>query len=165
MKRLILAAAILAASSFSAQAADLIGHDGKATGTVTAEQAGDDVLIRVMAEGLTPGWHGIHIHGKGDCSDHAAFKSSGSHAAHEGEAHGFESGKAVHMGDLPNIWAGADGKAGAEFLKPGMKLADLQDADGSAVVIHAKADDYKSQPAGDSGDRVACAVIEAPAGK
>jgi Cu-Zn family superoxide dismutase len=164
MKHIILASlAVLGLGVFPAHAADLIGHNGKTTGTVVLQQMGKDVLIRVMAEGLTPGWHGIHIHAVGDCSDHAAFKSAGGHAMRKGEMHGIENGRATHLGDLPNLWAGADGKASAEFIKPNMNVSELQDADGSAIVIHDKADDYKSQPAGDAGARVACAVVEPPA--
>ncbi|WBO22485.1 superoxide dismutase[Cu-Zn] [Sphingomonas abietis] len=139
---------------------------GAVIGHVTLTDAPHGVLLRVEASGLTPGWHGIHFHEKGDCSD-AAFKMSGGHVhTMTPSIHGLLNPQASDQGDLPNIFAGADGTATAELFTPlvalhaGTARADLLDADGSAVVIHAAADDYKTQPIGGAGARVACAVVK-----
>ncbi|HEU0162999.1 MAG TPA: superoxide dismutase family protein [Rhizomicrobium sp.] len=144
----------------------LKGNDGSAKGTVTVTGAPKGVVLRIEASGLTPGWHGAHFHEKGDCSD-AKFTSAGSHVhgAVPKVVHGLLNPEANDSGDLPNIYVGADGKATVELysslvlLNTGGALPGLLDADGSALVIHAKPDDYKSQPIGGAGDRVACAVI------
>jgi Cu-Zn family superoxide dismutase len=154
----LLASAALLAAPVLAQApvtAPLRGLGG----SVTVMSAPKGVLIRVEASGLKPGWHAAHIHEKGDCSD-AAFKLAGAHV--HGAApvvHGLLNPAATDNGDLPNLFAAADGSAKAEFFTTAVTLASLQDADGSALVIHANPDDYKSQPIGGAGDRVGCAVI------
>lgn len=130
-----------------------------AGGSVALTAAPKGVLVHIEASGLTPGWHAVHFHEKGDCSD-AAFKMSGGHV--HGTAplvHGLLNPAASDDGDLPNIYAAADGTAKAEFFTTLVRMASLQDADGSALVIHAKPDDFSSQPIGGAGDRVACAVI------
>lgn len=129
-------------------------------GTAIATSAPKGVLLKVNVTGLTPGWHAIHLHEKGDCSD-AAFKMAGGHT--HGAApvvHGLLNAAATDTGDLPNIYAAGDGSAHAELFTGLVTLADLQDEDGSALVIHAKPDDYTSQPIGGAGDRVGCAVIK-----
>jgi Cu-Zn family superoxide dismutase len=158
--------ALSAASLFPALAgtSDLKAPDGAARGTITVSAAPKGVLLKVEAKGLTPGWHGIHFHEKGSCAD-PKFTSAGSHV-HNAKpvVHGLLNPAANDSGDLPNILAGADGTATAEIysalvsFKGGMQPS-LLDADGSAVVIHANADDHTSQPIGGAGDRVACAVI------
>ena len=91
----------------------------------------------------------------------AGFKKSGSHTGHgSGVEHGLLNPKGPESGDLPNIYAAADGAAKAEVFIAGMKLIDIVDADGTAVIIHAKVDDHVSQPIGGAGDRVACGVIK-----
>ena len=140
--------------------------DGPATasfkgvgGSVTAVPAPKGVLLKVDVSGLTPGWHAIHLHEKGDCSD-AAFKMAGGHThGMAASVHGLLNPAATDNGDLPNLFAAADGSAKAEFFTTAVALASLQDADGSALVIHANADDYSTQPIGGAGDRVGCAVI------
>jgi superoxide dismutase, Cu-Zn family len=129
-------------------------------GSVTAVAAPKGVLLKVDAAGLTPGWHAIHLHAKGDCSD-AKFTAAGGHT--HGAApvvHGLLNPAATDTGDLPNIFAAADGTAKAELFTTMATLDALQDADGSAVVIHAKPDDYTTQPIGGAGDRVGCAVVK-----
>jgi superoxide dismutase, Cu-Zn family len=144
---------------------ELKGAEGSSHGTVTVTSAPKGVLLRIEARGLRPGWHGIHFHEKGDCSD-AKFTSAGGHVhATNPVVHGLLNPKANDAGDLPNIRAGNDGVAIAEFYSTLVSLSGgsapaLMDADGSAVVIHANPDDYKSQPIGGAGDRVACAVIK-----
>lgn len=145
--------------------APLKGVGGATIGQVTLTDAPNGVLLHVEASGLTPGWHGIHFHENADCSD-AAFKSAGGHVhSMTPTTHGLLNPAANDQGDLPNIHAGADGMAMAEIFAPmvalhaGTSRANLLDADGSSVVIHAKPDDYASQPIGGAGDRVACAVV------
>ena len=148
----------------------LMGPGNAARGTVTVEAAPKGVIVRVEATGLTPGWHGIHFHEKGDCSN-ADFTSAGAHVHGAGVAapavHGLLNPAATDSGDLPNIYAAADGTAHAELFSPLVMLSGgmagmpaLLDADGAAVVIHANPDDYKAQPIGGAGARVACAVLK-----
>ena len=128
-------------------------------GSVTAMPAPKGVLLKIDAKGLTPGWHAVHLHEKGDCSD-AAFKMAGGHThGMAPSVHGLLNPAATDTGDLTNIYAAADGTAKAELFTTMVTMAGLQDADGSAVVIHAKPDDYSTQPIGGAGDRVGCAVI------
>lgn len=120
------------------------------------------LLIRLDAAGLKQGWHGFHFHQKGTCDD-SGFKGSGDHMAHGGSPHGILS-SGPHIGDLPNIYASADGIAKVDIIAPGLTLKGsdgLLDKDGTAIIIHANADDYQSQPSGAAGDRIACGVIEA----
>ena len=117
-----------------------------------------------MPKRLKPGWHGLHFHEKGACSD-PKFTSAGAHVhAANPVVHGLLNPQANDAGDLPNIHVGTDGTATAELYSTLVSLSGgsapaLMDADGSAVVIHANPDDYNSQPIGGAGDRVACAVI------
>lgn len=158
------AAAMLAAAAAGAQAparvtADLKNSAGETVGTVTLTEAPKGVVMRVESRGLTAGWHGLHFHEKGDCSK-ADFTSAGAHVHGATPAvHGLLNPAASDQGDLPNIHAGADGAAAAEVFSQLVTIKDLRDADGSAVVIHANADDYTAQPIGGAGPRVACAVI------
>lgn len=142
---------------------------GAPAGSVTLTAAPKGVLMRVEARGLTPGWHAIHVHAVGDCSDAAmGFKKSGGHTHDDAKSvHGLLNPQANDTGDLPNLYAGKDGRATAELFSTLVSLGgagdgrtDLIDADGSALVIHAKPDDYRTQPIGGAGDRVACAVVK-----
>lgn len=141
--------------------ASLVNDSGKAVGSATFRPAEDEgALVAVEVSGLTPGWHGLHIHTTGDCSDHADhFKKAGGHMAEGDEKHGFLAKDGPHEGDLPNLWVGADGTGKAEYFSEELDLSDLIEGDGSALMIHAGPDDYKTDPAGSSGDRVACGVI------
>lgn len=144
--------------------AKFVDAKGEASGEATLTQTPQGVLIRVDVRNLQPGEHAIHIHEAGRCEADGGFKSAGGHYAPRKHEHGFLVEKGAHGGDMPNQFAGDDGRLRAEILNANVTLGSgegtLFDSDGSAIVIHAKADDYKSQPAGDAGDRVACAVIE-----
>ena len=144
---------------------DLIGLGGGARGTVTVTAAPKGVILRIQATGLPPGWHGVHFHEKGDCGD-PKFASAGAHVhAMSPVQHGLLNAMANDDGDLPNLFVGPDGAATVELystlvaLNAGGDRPALLDADGSALVIHAKPDDYMTQPIGGAGDRIACAVI------
>lgn len=145
----------------------LKGPAGEDLGSAILTDAPTGVLITLDAKGLTPGWHGMHFHEKGDCSS-ADFKSSGGHVHGAGErVHGLLNPGLNEAGDLNNIYVAADGTSHAELFSPWTALTDgnprlnLLDADGSAIVIHEKPDDYFTQPIGGAGGRVACGVISA----
>ena len=139
---------------------ELKNSTGQIVGAVTVTEAPKGVLMRVDVKGLTPGWHGMHFHDKGDCSK-SDFTSAGPHVHGSAPAvHGLLNPAATETGDLPNIHVGADGAASAEVSSNLITLTSLRDADGSAVIVHANPDDQMSQPIGGSGARVACAVIK-----
>jgi Cu-Zn family superoxide dismutase len=151
-----------AAPTAQAQA-QLKDGKGQPAGSASFTQSGGMVRMKVNATGLKPGAHGIHIHDVGKC-DAPDFKSAGPHFNPHGKHHGIKSEQGAHAGDLPNLVAAADGKASAEVTLAGVTLEkgekhSLLDANGSALVIHALEDDEKSDPAGNSGDRIACGAI------
>jgi superoxide dismutase, Cu-Zn family len=145
--------------------ARMINRESAEVGSVTFTQSQSGYLhIFVEATGLPPGPHGIHIHETGQCDPTTAFESAGGHYA-GGKEHGFMAENGPHAGDLPNVHVGQDGLLKVEFFTERLSLAEgaanpLRDADGSAIVIHAGPDDYASDPSGNSGDRLACGVIE-----
>ncbi|RCS22202.1 superoxide dismutase family protein [Phyllobacterium salinisoli] len=134
------------------------------TGTVTMTQTSSGIIhIVVDAKGVPPGPHGIHIHETGKCNAADGFESAGGHLA-RGLQHGLHVEAGPHPGDLPNVHVQEDGVLQAEFFTRDFALGSdgeqrLADDDGSAIVLHAGPDDYKSQPSGKSGDRIACGVI------
>lgn len=140
--------------------------DGKDAGVVTATEAPHGVLLKLELKSLTPGWHAIHFHEKGDCGT-PDFKSAGAHVHTTAQVtHGLLNPDANDNGDLPNVFAGADGAATAEVYSTLVSLKGaggrpaLLDADGSAIVVHASPDDHKTQPIGGAGARAACGVIK-----
>lgn len=155
-----------AAGAADRQPGVLYNTAGEQIGTVAVTDAPKGVLLRVEGSKLAPGWHGIHIHEHGDCSD-KGFATAGGHV-HAGDAkpvHGLLVADATDAGDLPNIHVGSDGVLKADLFT-GLVSVDgrdgrpaLKDADGSALVIHENADDYTSQPIGGAGARVACAIL------
>lgn len=156
-------AAALAASTAVAHTTpattDLKNAAGAVVGKVILTAAPKGVLMKVETKGLTPGWHGLHFHEKADCSK-SDFTTAGGHTHSGGErVHGLLNAEANESGDLPNLYVGADGAGAAEVFSSLTTLDALKDADGSAVVIHAGADDHMTQPIGGAGARVACAEI------
>ena len=125
----------------------------------------DEGGVRFFADvrGLPPGQHGIHLHTAGKCEP-PDFTSAGSHFNSAAKKHGLINPDGPHAGDLPNITVGADGTGQLNYLVRGVTLgsgaASLFDAPGTAVVIHAGPDDYRTDPAGNSGARIACGVIQ-----
>ncbi|CDO39001.1 MULTISPECIES: superoxide dismutase family protein [Novosphingobium] len=146
--------------------ATVIGLDGEALGMVTLQDTPTGVLVTTDIKGLPEGEHGFHFHEKGICQPAEKFATSGGHFAAGAAMHGLMVEGGPHGGDMPNQHVGADGVLETQILNTGVTLApgpkSLEDADGSALVIHAGADDYKSQPSGAAGGRIACAVISAP---
>ncbi len=169
MRFTVVAAAALLLSSGVAHAqdtshtADVLNNKGASIGSIELKGGGNGTVLRVQLKSgaLTPGWHGIHLHANGDCSDHEKFTASKGHVNHAQKKHGLLNVEGPDEGDLPNIFANADGSVNAELstrtLLTGAR--GLKDADGSAIIIHASPDDHNSQPIGGAGARVACAVI------
>jgi superoxide dismutase, Cu-Zn family len=155
----------LAAESRSAKA-KMINSNRQEVGEATLSETPSGVLIRLnlrqKPEGISPGTHAIHIHNIGKCEP--PFKSAGEHFNPMNKKHGFFSKEGKHIGDLPNIYVPESAPLTVEFLVSQLSLSggstSVFDSDGSALVIHQGADDYQTDPAGNSGDRVACGVIE-----
>jgi len=139
----------------------LTSASGQALGTVGLWQSAGAVSLRVAAAGLPRGVHGIHIHGVGRC-DPPGFESAGGHWNPAARQHGLNNPAGHHAGDLPNLIVSANGVANQSMVLSGATLAGMSDADGSALVIHAAPDDLASDPSGNSGARIACAVIAPP---
>lgn len=141
----------------------LADSTGRRVGVATFIQRGDGVSIGVSVTGLPPGAHGLHIHERGVCEP-PSFESAGDHFAPEDRSHGSEAEGGPHAGDLPNLTVGEHrtGRLGTQSTLVTLGEGDnsLLDDDGSALVIHARADDYRTQPSGGSGDRIACGVIQ-----
>src|SRR5450755_2080651 len=135
---------------------------GKAVGDIVIWDQGTGVSLELKLHDLAPGEHGIHFHQVPKC-EAPDFKSAGGHFNPESKKHGFDSPDGHHAGDMKNFTVGADGKASVKLEDNDVTLKDgphsLLSNDGTAIVVHAKADDYKTDPSGNSGDRVACGVI------
>lgn len=145
--------------------ARLADPEGREVGQVVLEEtASGAVHLTASFQGLPPGVHGFHIHETGACSPD--FKAAGGHYAPAGHAHGVDDPKGRHAGDLPNIHVPADGSLTVEYFLSAVSLSEgaegsLFKEGGTAFIVHSGADDYRSQPAGAAGDRIACGVIEA----
>lgn len=143
--------------------ATLVDTTGQAIGTVQLHQdAAGVVLVRVDAAGIPAGAHGIHIHQTGKCEG-PAFASAGGHFNPTNKKHGLDSVDGAHGGDLTQIPAAFDGSATHQATTNRISLTggplSINDADGSSLVVHAGADDQVTDPTGNSGGRIACAVI------
>lgn len=178
-----LAASGAAAQSSATARAEMVDRDGEAVGTVTFTQMPQGVVLRIQLEGLSSGWHAIHIHETASCE--APFASAGGHFNPGDEQHGYDS-DGTHAGDLPNLYVAEDGGVVAEIVSnrialssdeptdvnvlnralgavesaAGLRAYNILGGNGTAVVVHSGADDYRTNPAGDSGDRIACGVIQ-----
>src|SRR5881396_2577101 len=131
----------------------------KVSGKVTFIEVADGVQVQAEITGLTPGNHGFHVHEFGDCSATDAT-SAGAHFNPTNKPHAGPDAAERHVGDMGNIEADASGTARLDYVDHQISLInDEQSAIGRSVVVHAKADDLKSQPAGDSGPRIACGVV------
>jgi len=132
--------------------------DHKVKGKVTFTQKDDGVEIVAELTGLQPGEHGFHVHEFGDCSM-ADGKCAGGHFNPTGAPHGAPDSEKRHVGDLGNIKADGDGKATYKRMDQMISLNGSHSVIGRSVIIHAKADDMKTQPSGDAGDRIGCGTI------
>ncbi len=151
-------AGMMGGPSATARLAPTAGNS--ASGTVRFVQAGAMVHVTGEIRGLTPGAeHGFHVHEKGDCSSPDAT-SAGGHFNPAGQSHGRYDAPMHHAGDLPSLRADASGVARIDFSTPALQVGSgANDVVGRSVVVHRDRDDYTSQPAGNSGPRLACAVI------
>ena len=135
---------------------------GATIGDAQLRQTPNGILLKVDLRGIEPGIHAVHIHETGRCEP-PGFQSAGGHFAARGREHGFLDRSGPHAGDLPNAHVLADRNVSFEYFVPDLTLeggtAGLLDGDGAALVVHADADDYHTDPAGAAGDRIACGVI------
>lgn len=142
--------------------ATLTGSDGQGFGTVSFTQGPHGLLLEADLKNLPAGTLAIHLHAIGSCSPD--FKAAGGHLNPTGKKHGMLAAEGPHLGDLPNIHVPASGALQYELFLPELNLDQgdnqLLDQDGTSVIIHKQADDYKTDPAGGAGDRLACGVIE-----
>ena len=142
--------------------AELRDPSGRVMGSATASQVGDSIRIRIDGRNLPSGAHGAHIHQTGVCAA-PDFASAGPHWNPTDRKHGKDNPAGMHHGDLPNVLIGANGEGSLEYTIPGGRLtgggAAMLDSDGASIVIHATADDYRTDPSGNSGGRIACGVF------
>lgn len=142
--------------------AELKNAEGQSVGSAVFREEGGRVRIVVQAQGLTPGRHGIHVHAVGRCEP-PAFQSAGDHFNPLGKKHGLENPEGAHAGDLPELEADASGSTQYVAVTDRLTLAagptSVFDPDGSALVIHAKSDDQRTDPSGNSGDRLLCGQL------
>jgi Cu-Zn family superoxide dismutase len=142
--------------------ADIVNAQGQKIGTAEIRAFGSGVRIDVNVSQLPPGTHGIHIHNVGKCEG-PAFASAGPHFNPTSKKHGKDSPEGPHAGDLLNLEVQVDGVGKASLVNSNVTLGDGPDSlfheGGTSLVIHANSDDYKTDPAGNSGSRIACGVI------
>jgi Cu-Zn family superoxide dismutase len=142
--------------------AGLLDLRGFSVAQAAASQAGGSIRIMLDASGLPPGVYGAHIHAIGRC-DPPDFSSAGPHWNPGGQQHGRNNPQGMHLGDLPNLMVGANGRGTLEITMAGALLSDrgaaLLDEDGAAIVIHERQDDYRTDPSGNSGARIACGIF------
>lgn len=134
--------------------------DGADVGRATATEVTGGLRVTVDVHDIASGTHGAHVHTVGRC-DAPDFMSAGGHWNPLGAKHGSMNPQGPHEGDLPNLIVGAGGHGTIGIVLPGATMAGLLDADGSAIVVHAKADDLMTDPSGNSGARIACGVFGA----
>lgn len=168
-----LAAAALLAGACSGATADgdaagtahatLRNPEGQVVGEVSLTDTPNGVLVHATLDGVPPGAHAFHIHQVGRCAPD--FSAAGGHLGLDDASHGFLVEGGPHAGDLPNVFVPASGQLEVELRAPAARLRQgphaLLDADGAAIVMHAGPDDYRSQPAGAAGGRIACGAVSA----
>lgn len=150
------------ASQAPSAKATLKNAQGKTLGEATLRESAAGVLIKLDLQGVAPGTHAFHVHAVGKC-DPPDFMTAGGHFNPTTMKHGLMAAGGPHAGDMPNVYVPADGKLSVEVLDANITLSpgpkSLFDTDGSALMLHAAADDYTSDPAGNAGGRLACGVV------
>src|SRR3982074_1283865 len=159
---LLISFAFSAAAQKATNKVELNDAQGKSVGTAELTPAAQAVSIRLNLMNLTPGEHAIHVHTVAKCEG-PAFTTAGPHLNPDMKHHGLQNPEGPHAGDMPNFTVAADGTAKATVVAPGVTAGGDSHSvftnGGTALVIHAKADDMKSDPAGNAGDRIACGTI------
>jgi Cu-Zn family superoxide dismutase len=178
LSTLLTVAVVMCAAKLSAQSGHTMQHDmkvpaaeitkavavitptatSKVAGVVLFEKAAGGVKITANISGLTPGKHGFHIHEFGDCSA-ADYTTAGPHFMMAGESHGAPMSASSHNGDMGNLEADSTGTAHMEWIDAEISFSGPTSILGRAIIVHEKEDDLKTQPTGNSGARIACAVI------
>jgi Cu-Zn family superoxide dismutase len=146
-----------AGPTVSAPMRDITGRD---LGTLTLAESAGGITVAGTLRGLSPGLHAIHLHTTGRCEP--PFRSAGGHWNPTSRQHGTRNPQGPHVGDLPNVMAGRDSVADVQVTTPGGTLRGenaLLDGDGATVIVHAGADDYRTESSGNSGRRIACGVV------
>lgn len=142
--------------------ATLVDAGGVARASASAVQSADAIRLQVSAINMAPGAYGAHVHMTGRC-DAPGFESAGGHWNPTNHQHGRNNPAGMHKGDLPNLMVGADGRGTLEVSIPYASISGaanrLLDSDGAALVIHSGPDDYRTDPSGNSGARIACGVF------
>ena len=160
---LLIATSALGQGSPSSAHADFLNAQGQKIGTAVLTQASHGVKIDVNVAQLPPGTHGFHIHTVGKC-EAPDFKSAGGHFNPGGKQHGKDNPNGAHAGDLTNFEVGADGPAKFSTVNTEITLDEgansLFHEGGTALIIHEKADDYKTDPAGNAGSRISCGLVQ-----
>lgn len=161
---LALAAATPAAAQTQSQStatADFVGPDGKQAGRATLTEGKKGVLIEMEVSGMPANrWVAFHIHENSTCDHKHGFESAGGHFNPTKAEHGFLAANGPHAGDMPNQYVDQDGKLRAQVFNGMVSLNGKNGIRGRTLMIHADSDDYRSQPVGGAGKRLACAVIQ-----
>jgi Cu-Zn family superoxide dismutase len=171
LHNIAITAALTLSCAFSASAqkapvkVQLNNAQGQSVGTAELSPAAQGVNIRLNLMNLAPGEHAIHVHAVAKCEG-PAFTTAGGHFNPDNKHHGLQNPDGPHAGDMPNFTVAADGTAKATVVAPGVTMGDdahsIFSNGGTALVIHEKADDMKSDPAGNAGARIACGAIAKP---
>lgn len=159
----VLAAALALPAAAQTASAPLKDAQGKEVGSANLTQTPRGVLINISVKGLPPGEHAFHVHAVGKCE--APFTSAGGHFNPDAKKHGLLAADGAHAGDMTNLHIPQSGDLAVEVLNAAITLEkgkpnSVFDADGSALIVHASSDDYKTDPTGEAGGRIACGVIK-----
>ena len=138
----------------------LVASNGQQVGRATATDVAGGVRFTMQVRAMPPGTHGAHVHTVGQC-DAPGFAAAGGHWNPTTRQHGAMNPQGPHLGDLPNLMIGSDGRGTLGAVIPGITVAQMLDADGASMMVHAGPDDLMTDPSGNSGGRIACGVFAA----